>query len=361
VLTLLCVLGIGLAYDVAGSAAELAAPSTPDFALGVSPAGQSVQQSQSATFAVTATAKGAFTGGVSLTATGRPTGTTATFTPAAITLSTSASSGTATLTVTTATSTPVGSYSVTITGASGKLSHSVSVGLTVNRAVAPSLALSVTPSTVTVPAGSTGTYQVAIGRTNITVPVNLAVIGSLPAGISPSLSPNPTTGNSSTLLLTTAATTPDGTYTVYLVGWATVGGSTKYAYAQTQLVVSTPKGKSFTISGSLRGTLAPGAPPLPLDLTLANPNNQKLTISNLTVTVGGTSAGAACGPTNFTVTQYSGKFPLNMAARQTASLSQLGAAASALPTVGMRDLPTNQDACKGVTVDLVYSGTGQGA
>jgi hypothetical protein len=146
-----------------------------------------------------------------------------------------------------------------------------------------------------------------------------------------------------------------------VVGSGTVGGTTKYAYAQSKLEVSAPAGKPFTVAGDLSGPLAPGIPPRPLDLTLSNTNNQDLAITNLTVTVARTSAGAACAPTNFTVVQFSGPYPVRLGANRTASLSQLGVPSSNWPKVGMLDLPVNQDACKNVTVTLAYSGSGQGA
>jgi hypothetical protein len=353
VLALLGVLGIGLAFSAAGSAA----PAKPDFALTASPASQALRQGQSTSYTVTATASGSFTGNVSLTATGKPASTTATFSPATLTQS----ARTATLTVSTTTQTPVGSYSLTITGTNGNLSHTIAVHLTVDPVLVASLALSVSPATATVPAGSAATYTVAVNRTNFTGAVGIAVSGGLPSGVTSALAPDPTTGTSSTLTLTVGSSTKDGTYTIGVVGWAVTNGTIKFAYSQAQLVVSTQKNSGFTISGNVTGALAPGVAPQPLNLTLTNPSNQKLAISSLTVTVSGTSAGAACGPANFVVTQYRGGYPLNLAGRQTASLSQLGVAVSAFPTVGMLDLPTNQDACKGVTVNLVYSGSGQGA
>jgi hypothetical protein len=357
VAALLGVLGVGLAISTTGSAA----PAKPDFALGVSPVAQSVRQGQSTAYAVTASAGGSFAGTVSLTASGKPTGTTTTFAPTSLALSTSVSSRTSTLTVSTDNRTPVGTYTMTITGVSGKLSHSVSVRLTVTKVLPPSLALSMSPTSVTVAAGSAATYTVTINRTNFTGWVGVAVVGPFASGVSASVQPDPTTGNSTTVRLTASSSTKDGTYPVGVIGWSVADDTIKLAYAQADLVVSTPKDKPFTISGNLSGTLAPGVPAQPLNLTLANPNGQQLSITNLTVAVSGTSAGAACGPENFAVTQYRGSYPMRLGAGQTASLSQLGVPASAQPAITMRDLPTNQDACKGVTVHLVYSGSGQGA
>jgi hypothetical protein len=357
VAALLGVLGVGLAISTTGSAA----PARPGFVLGVSPVAESVRQGQTAAYAVTASAAGSFAGVVSLTASGTPTGATTTFTPGRLALSTSVSSRTSTLTVSAGARTPIGTYPMSITGVSGTLHRSVSVRLTVHTVLPPSLALSMSPTSVTVAAGSPASFSVAINRTGSAGRVALAAVGPFPPGISASVQPDPTTGSSATVLLTTSPSTKDGTYPVHVIGWSVADGTVKVARAQADLVVSTPKNRSFTISGNLVGNLAPGVPARPLNLTVTNPDNQRLAIANLTVAVSGTSAGAACGPENFVVTQYRGGYPLNLGARQTASLSQLGAATSALPTVGMRDLPANQDACKGVTVHLGYSGSGQGA
>jgi hypothetical protein len=121
-----------------------------------------------------------------------------------------------------------------------------------------------------------------------------------------------------------------------------------------------PGHQPFVISGNLSGTLAPGRPPSPLDLTLSNPNNQQLSVTMLTVTVVGTSAGSGCDASNFGVAQYRGSYPLSLGARQTTSLTRLGVATAALPTVRMIDLSSNQDNCKQVTVYLSYAGTGAG-
>jgi len=138
-----------------------------------------------------------------------------------------------------------------------------------------------------------------------------------------------------------------------------IAGGTAMAAAGGQPAAN-PGHQPFVISGDLAGKLAPGSPSLPLNLTLRNTNNQAIAISALTVAVTGSSAGKPCDATNFSVTQYSGKYPLTIGANQTASLTQLGVAATALPRVGMIDKPVNQDACRNVTVSLAYTGTGTG-
>lgn len=81
-----------------------------------------------ATYTVDVGPLGGFSGTVALTASGLPSGTTASFSPASI----SGASGTSTLTLSTSTSTPAGNSTVTITGTSGSKTHNDTVNLTVN-------------------------------------------------------------------------------------------------------------------------------------------------------------------------------------------------------------------------------------
>ena len=89
--------------------------SSPDFTLASSPASQSVTQGAGTTYTQTVAALNGFNGAVALTVSGLPTGATGTFSPTSVT-----GSGTSTLTVTTAVTTPAGTYTLTITGTSGR-------------------------------------------------------------------------------------------------------------------------------------------------------------------------------------------------------------------------------------------------
>jgi hypothetical protein len=136
------------------------------------------------------------------------------------------------------------------------------------------------------------------------------------------------------------------------------------ATAAVTLVVSS-KGKDFSISGNVSGLLAPGVS-RPLNLTLTNPNNQPLAISNLTVTVKSVTKAAhapvgACTTSDYAVVQYSGPYPLSVPANGSATLTSLGVASSKWPQVKMLDAAYNQDGCKGATVTLAYSGSGSGS
>jgi hypothetical protein len=103
-------------------------PVSGDFSLSPSPASQSIPAGASTTYTINITRTGGFTGGVTLSATGVPTGATATFNP------NPATGASSTLTVATSASTPVNTFTITITGTSGTLSHTTTVSLTVTAA-----------------------------------------------------------------------------------------------------------------------------------------------------------------------------------------------------------------------------------
>jgi uncharacterized membrane protein len=349
---------------VAG-AAYAAQPAKPGITLGIAPASQSVTRGQPAVYTVSVTSTGGFAGTVALGASGLPGAASATFSPASVRLTANATAS-STMTVTTKSSTPVGPATIAVSGTSGTVTGRVTASLTVNYPLSSTLSLTVTPGSVTLAPGSTAVYTVQLTRTNFPGPVTLAVNGGPPPGATATVTPNPTTGNSSTLQISTTATATDGTYTLYLVGSGqNLSGQTQYAYASVQFVLSTT-GSRFTIGGNLSGLLAPGIT-TPLDLVLSNPNRKPLSVTNLTVTVQSvtrtTTAIAhnlACTPADYAVAQYSGPYPLAVPANGSASLSGLGIASSARPQVGMRNTSVNQDGCKGATLTLAYNGSGQG-
>ncbi len=83
--------------------------------------------------------------------------------------------------------------------------------------------LSISPASVSVPRfGGTATYTVTITRTGgFSAPVNFTISG-LPAGTTPTFTPNPASGNTSTLRIVVSASTPWGTYPFTVTG---TGGS----------------------------------------------------------------------------------------------------------------------------------------
>ncbi|MDQ0632509.1 hypothetical protein QFZ40_000418 [Arthrobacter pascens] len=362
---------LGLLLLLASAGALIAAANNPKpgITVQVSPASQSIQQGQGASYTVSLTSTGGFRGAVNLATAGLPAGAAGAFTPSSVTLS-SGSTATATLNATTSASTPAGTNTVTITGTSDKVSGSVDASLTVNYKMSTAFSVAATPDSVTVPPGATAVYTLRLTRNNFPSAVSFSVIGGLPAGSTASFSPNPTTDNSTTLQVATAAASPNGSYNLYLVGTGKdSAGKAQYAYANVQLVLDSTI-KQFALSGIVPGTLSPGAS-APLDLQINNPNNKSLSVTNLSVAIAAVTRSAdavkknlACTAADFIVTQYSGPYPIavppSVPPSTSSSLSTLRVAQSAWPRVGMLDSSKNQDGCKGATLQLTYSGSGQG-
>jgi hypothetical protein len=103
-----------------------AAVATNDFSLAVSPTSGSVAAGSSATTTVSTAVTAGAAQSVSLSASGLPTGATATFNPASVT-----AGGSSTLTLATTTATPSGTYSVTVTGTGASATHTATYALTV--------------------------------------------------------------------------------------------------------------------------------------------------------------------------------------------------------------------------------------
>ncbi len=111
---------------VIGTASVTVPAPVVDFSLSVSPPSQSVKRGSTATYTVTVNPLNGFTGSVSLTLTGAPSGTTVTFSP-------NPTATGATLTIKTVSRTRQGNYALTINGTFGSLSHSVTASLKVTK------------------------------------------------------------------------------------------------------------------------------------------------------------------------------------------------------------------------------------
>ncbi len=227
----------------------------PGFSVSPSPASQTVVQGNPAGYTVTVTPSGGFTGNVSLSATGLPSGASAAFSPNSIT----GGSGSSRMSVATSASTSVGTYSLTITGTSGSLSHSTSVTLVVNPAAAGGFSISASPSSQTVTQGSGTSYIATVAPSGgFTGNVSLSASG-LPSGASAAFSPNSITGGSgsSSMSVATSASTPVGTYTLTITG---TSGSLTHS-TTVALVVNSAGSANFSITGSPSSqTVAAGNP-----------------------------------------------------------------------------------------------------
>src|SRR5438445_381721 len=180
----------------------------PDFSLSASPSSRTVTQGIGASYTVSVTPSGGFAGSVTLSAGGLLGGVGVTFSPNPTTAS-------STMSVTTSATTPVGTYTITITGISGSLSHTTSVTLVVQQA--PDFSLSASPPSQTVTQGNGAGYNLSVTPiAGFAGSVTLSA-GGVPSGASATFSPNPTSG-SSAMFVSTSATTPAGTYTLSITG-----------------------------------------------------------------------------------------------------------------------------------------------
>ncbi|MFL6203696.1 MAG: hypothetical protein ACJ76J_31390 [Thermoanaerobaculia bacterium] len=101
---------------------------TPDFTISASPSSVSVVQGNSGSSTITTSALNGFNSSIALTASGQPTGVTVSFSPSSIA---APGSGSSTMSIAVASSTAVGTYSITVTGSGGAISHTTTVSLTV--------------------------------------------------------------------------------------------------------------------------------------------------------------------------------------------------------------------------------------
>lgn len=110
----------------------------------------------------------------------------------------------------------------------------------------------------------------------------------------------------------------------------------------------------FPISGTV-DSLAPGVT-RPLNLLLGNPYNFAIRVTAVDIAVRADTGNEGCdGPTNLRVTRPF-SVPVTVPANSTRSLDQLGVAPADRPQLTMPNLAVDQDACKGATFSLAFSG-----
>jgi hypothetical protein len=185
--------------NAGGGYCDLSYVGTPDFSLSVSPASQTVTSGQTTgNYTVTANPLNGWSKSVAYSVTGGlPTGASATVTGNLITISTSST-------------TPGGSYSVTISGTDGTLTHTTAATLVVSAPAAPTFSISIPSNSASVkrPAsGSTSTaFSVALAATTgYTGTVNLSGSGGT-TGITLAVGPSTVPGGNGTATLTVTIT-----------------------------------------------------------------------------------------------------------------------------------------------------------
>jgi hypothetical protein len=136
------------------------------------------------------------------------------------------------------------------------------------------------------------------------------------------------------------------------------GAGRRSRAARFRWTVLEPKG--FAIVPQLSGlsALYPGAPPVQLPLTIANPNPVPILVTNLRADATADPPGCTSA-VNLLLTESSASSstPLKVPARGTATVPAPGISA---PAIQLRDLPVNQDACQGVRFPLRFTGSAHG-
>jgi hypothetical protein len=224
--------------DIANALAGRTPPPPPDFSLGATPPSVAVGAGTKATYSIGIGALNGFSGTVSLSATGLPSGATATFSPASVT-----GAGSSTLSIATSTTTPASTYTITVQGTSGTLSHAVFVTLVVT---GPDFALVASPPSLSVTQGSSAVSTIALSNLNgFKGTVSLSTTG-VPTGATAKLSRTSLSGTTTaTLTLATTTSTPAGSYAVQVTG---VSGSLTHTTTVTLSVA--PLVPEFTLSAS---------------------------------------------------------------------------------------------------------------
>jgi hypothetical protein len=206
----------------------------------VSPTSATVVQGGSASYTVGINRTGGFSSAVSLSASGLPAGVTATFTP------NPASGASSALGVATASDTPPGTYPFTITGTGGALTRTTSATLVVQATPVADFAISVSPASVTLPQGGSGSTTTTVTSVNGFNSATTLSVSGLPSGVTGTFSVNPVTppaggSASSTLNLTATAAAATGTFT------ATVTGTSGALSHSTSLTVTVTTAGQVTV------------------------------------------------------------------------------------------------------------------
>jgi hypothetical protein len=209
-------LGPGALTNI-GSSGSCVGPA--DFALSATPDSQSVIVGGRTSYAATLTPSAGFADTVNLSVSALPVGVKAAFHPASI----SGGSGCSVLRVSTDGSAVAGTYLLTITGATGKVSHTTKVTLTINPVPIGDFTVAVKPTSQTVTAGSTTTYTVTVFPMNgFSDTVGLSAT-ALPTGATAAFDPPSILGGSGSSMVSVATSnsTAAVTYTFTIIGAST--------------------------------------------------------------------------------------------------------------------------------------------
>lgn len=119
-----------------------------------------------------------------------------------------------------------------------------------------------------------------------------------------------------------------------------------------------PRQLTVEPQGAALSALFPGGPAQPIPVRIANPNSVPVSVTSLTVRVSGEAPGCPADPNlELLPSPLSASTPLVLPAGGEVTLPT---AAVAAPAVALRELPFNQDACKGASFALRVDAEGHG-
>ncbi|MDG6982739.1 MAG: hypothetical protein JRM74_04720 [Nitrososphaerota archaeon] len=257
------------------------------FDISVSPASGSVVMGNSVSSTVSLTLKSGNPVAVTFSATGLPAGATASFSAASCSPSCAS-----TMTISTTSSTPSGTYAVQVAGSGGGTTNSTTFSLSVT---AFKFDVSVSPSSGSLNPGQSVTSTVTLTLTS-GVPPSLTLSASgLPSGATASFSPSSCAPNcSSTMTISTSASTPSGVYTVRVLASGTsASNSTTYTLTVIPFrfdIAVTPSSDTLTQGQSVTASVA-------LTLKSGTPVAASLSVSGLPAGATASFSPASCTPT----------------------------------------------------------------
>ncbi len=361
------------ALTITGTSGALTATTTlyigvyaPTFTLSVPGIGFEVGQGSNATGKVTVLPQNGFTSAVNLTVSGLPNGATASFSP-------NPTTGSSTMTVTASPTTPVGSlYIITYTGTSGNQTVTQEGTLTVQ---APYFTIGGGGAGKVIQGSSTSIPLQVQPYLGFTGSVSFSIAG-LPAGVTASFSPNPTT-KSSTMTITAGSSALVGVYNLIITGTSGSAVTTTplqlSVLAPTFSVSSTSAGITLHQGGTATAILYATSPaPLPSGVTLvasALPSGVTASFSpdptNITSTMTLSASNAApLGTSSVTVTgtccglTASTTVPVTVVGPQSVTSTSLSLTASGAPITSV-NLGTTVTATATVSTGSTSLTTGQ--
>lgn len=326
--------GTGLTDQTATFQLVITSSTVPSYTITSTPASLAVVAGQQGTTLLNITKAGGFTGNVTLSLEGAPTGVTGSFAPNPATGSSS------TLTLNTTAATVAGAYNVTVRGtAAGLTDRTISIALTVNPAAGVSLILA--PTSLSIAQGANAQAALTLTRVGgFAGDVNLTATGA-PAGMTVAFAPAAVSGTSSTVTVTVGAAVAAGTYPVTITGTGTggitasiplsvtvtaVGGFTLAATSATAAQGGTGNSTvTITRTGSFTGPVNLLVSGLPANVTAAfNPTPATGATSTLTFTA---AAGATVGASTITV-NGTGTGAANQSTTLTLNVTAIGGGAA---------------------------------